>query len=210
MTTAEDFEVLDSRHVFHGWAFDVRVDEVRMPDGSVAKRDVIDHLGAVAVLALDDDGRVTMVCQYRHPIRQFLLELPAGLLDVAGELALASAQRELYEEASLTARDWHVLVDLYTSPGMASEAIRVYLARGLAPVPAADRFEPEHEERTMTVSSHPLEELVSMALSGRLTNGPAVAAVLAAQAARANGWADLRPAEAPWPARAERVPGPTS
>src|SRR4051812_32225427 len=79
---AADFQVVSSEHIFHGYAFDVHTDQVRMPDGTVAKRDVVEHLGAVAVLALDDDEQVSMVYQYRHPIRQHLLELPAGLLDV--------------------------------------------------------------------------------------------------------------------------------
>lgn len=207
MSQAE-FEVVSAEHIFAGYAFDVRADQVRMPDGAVVKRDVIDHLGAVAVLALHADDTVTMVYQYRHPVGRHLLELPAGLLDVPGEPALDSAKRELFEEAALTATDWRVLVDLHTSPGMTSEAIRIYLARGLAEVAEADRFTAEHEELTMTVRRYPLTELVELALAGELTNGPAVAAVLAAQLARANGWSGLRPANAPWPARPDRVAAP--
>ncbi len=203
-----DFEVVSSEHIFHGYAFDVRADQVRMPEGTVAKRDVIDHLGAVAVLAIDAEDQVSMVYQYRHPVGHELIELPAGLLDVAGEPALASAKRELFEEASLTATDWQTLIDLHTSPGMTNEAIRVYLARGLSPVAAGDRFAAEHEELTMTVRRYPLDTLVELALSGELTNGPAVAAVLAAQVARSRGWAGLRPVDAPWPARPDRVPTP--
>ena len=206
MTDAR-FAVLRPRHVFSGDAFEVRVDEVQMPDGSVADRDIIAHLGAVGVLALDLDDNVTIVWQYRPAVRQHLLELPAGLLDVAGEPALDTAKRELYEEAGLAAEDWQVLIDLRTSPGMSDESIRIDLARGLSTVPEADRFQAEHEESTMTVRSYPLDELVDMALAGALTNGPAVAAVLAAHAARANGWTGLRPVTAPWPARPDRVPG---
>ena len=93
-----------------------------------------------------------MVNQYRHPVRQYLDELPAGLLDIAGEPAAEAARRELYEEAALIASDWYVLVDLYTSPGMTDEAIRMFLARGLSDVPDDDRFAPEHEELTLTTS----------------------------------------------------------
>lgn len=200
------FAVVDSRHVFSGHAFEVRVDQVRMPDGSVAGRDIIAHLGAVGVLALDPHDNVTIVRQYRPAVRQHLLELPAGLLDVAGEPALETAKRELYEEAGLVAENWQVLIDLHTSPGMSDESIRIYLARRLSAVPEADRFTAEHEESTMTVCSYPLDELVSMALAGTLTNSPAVAAVLAAYAARSDGWAGLRPVTAPWPARPDRVP----
>jgi 8-oxo-dGDP phosphatase len=206
MTDAE-FSVLRSRHVFSGHAFEVRVDEIRMPDGSVADRDIIAHLGAVGVLALDPDDNVTIVRQYRPAVREHLLELPAGLLDVAGEPALDTAKRELYEEAGLAAEDWQVLIDLHTSPGMSDESIRIYLARGLSTVPEADRFQAEHEESTMTVRTYPLDDLVAMALAGALTNGPAVAAVLAAHATRANGWTGLRPVTAPWPGRPDRVPG---
>lgn len=201
-----EFQVLSSEHIFHGYAFDVRTDQVRMPEGTVAKRDVVEHMGAVAVLAIDADDQVSMVNQYRHPIGRQLLELPAGLLDVDGEPALDTAKRELFEEASLRATDWQVLIDLHTSPGTTSEAIRVYLARGLTEVAEHDRFTAEHEELAMTVERYPLSRLVAMALAGELTNGPAVAAVLAAQVARAAGWAGLRPVSAPWAAKPNRVP----
>ncbi|HEY2042295.1 MAG TPA: NUDIX hydrolase [Jatrophihabitans sp.] len=205
MTAAEDFELLGSEHRYSGWAIEVRTDEVRMPDGTVGKRDVIAHPGAVGVVAIDNDDQVVMVRQYRHPIAQFLLELPAGLLDVAGEPALTAVQRELYEETNLTAADWWVLVDLHTSPGMTDEAIRIYVARGLTELAADQRYESQHEEVTMTVERYSLDELVRQALSGELTNAAAVAGVLAARAVREQGWHTLRPADAPWPARADRA-----
>jgi 8-oxo-dGTP pyrophosphatase MutT (NUDIX family) len=201
MPNVDDFTVLASEHHYQGWAIDVRTDTLSLPDGSVVRRDVIAHPGAVAVVALDEAERVVMVRQYRHPVRQFLLELPAGLLDVPGEPALTAAQRELYEEAALRAEHWHVLVDLHTSPGMTDEAIRVYLARGLSEVPAGERFEAEHEEQTMTVERFPLTDLAAAALRGELTNGPAVAGVLAAQLSRSQGWSGLREPQAAWPAR---------
>ena len=170
----------------------MRTDAVRMPDGSVANRDVVVHPGAVAILALDDDDNVVMVRQYRHPVGHELLELPAGLLDVEGEPALTGARRELFEEAALAAADWAVLLDIYNSSGMSDEAIRIYLARGLSEIGEQDRFAPEHEEISMTVERHPLEELVRMALAGELVNGTAVAGVLAAWACRADGWSGLR------------------
>jgi len=202
---ADRFAVVESRTQFRGWVINVRTDLVRMPDGAVAQRVVVEHPGAVGIVAIDDDGQVVLVRQYRHPVGQLLLELPAGLLDVDDESALASAQRELYEEAHLTADDWSVLVDIHTSPGMTDESIRVFLARGLRDVPEADRYVSEHEELTMTVERFPLDVVTDLAASGELTNGPAIAGVCAARIARDAGWATLRPADAPWPARPGRV-----
>lgn len=202
---AHRFDVVSSEHRFAGSVFAVRTDAVRMPDGSVANRDVITHPGAVAILALDSADNVVMVRQYRHPVGELLLELPAGLLDVDGESGLTGARRELFEEAALTAGRWQVLLDLYPSSGMSDEAIRIYLARELADIDEQDRFSPEHEEISMTVERYQLDELVRMALNGELFNATAVAGVLAAWAARADGWAGLRPADAPWPARPDRV-----
>ena len=145
-----------------------------------------------------------LVNQYRHPVRARLDELPAGLLDVDGELALDAAKRELLEEAALVADDWHVLLDLHTSPGFSTEALRLYLARGLTPAPDRDGFVPEHEERTMTVRREPLGDAVRRALAGKITNATAVAGLLAAIHGRATGWPDLRPADAPWPSRPGR------
>lgn len=97
---------------------------------------MVEHPGAVGIVALDDAGRVFLVRQYRHPTRRHLWELPAGLLDVAGEPPLTAAHRELAEEAGLRARDWLVLVDALNSPGMSDEAIRLFLARGIEVIPA--------------------------------------------------------------------------
>jgi len=176
-----------------------------MSDGSVATREIVEHPGAVGVVALDDQTRVVLVRQYRHPVGRYLDELPAGLLDVPDESPLAAAQRELYEEAALSAGEWHVLVDLHTSPGMTNEAIRIYLARGLQSVAEDERFAPEHEEITLTVHRVPLQEAVRRAFAGELSNASAVAGVMATWVARDKGWASLRPADAPWPAGPHRL-----
>jgi ADP-ribose pyrophosphatase len=202
--STDQYQVLDSQPIFRGRVIALRTDEVRMSDGSVSRREVVEHPGAVAIVALDDDDNVALVRQYRHPVGQYVTELPAGLLDVEGESALEAARRELFEEAALTARDWHVLIDLYPSPGMSDEAIRVYLARGLLAIPDHERFVPEHEEITMTVSMVALPDAVRAALSGDLCNASAVAGVLAASIAHAQNWSELRPSDAPWPARPGR------
>lgn len=198
------FVIEHSRRVFDGRIISVEVDSVRMPDGQLGEREVVRHPGAVGVVALDDDDRVVMVRQFRHPVRQFLLELPAGLLDVDGESALKGAQRELVEEAGLAASEWSVLLDLQTSPGMSDEAIRIFLATGLSDAHDPS-FEASHEESTMTVERVPLENAVELALSGQLTNAAAVAGVLAAHVARTAGFGNLRPADATWAARPTRA-----
>jgi 8-oxo-dGTP pyrophosphatase MutT (NUDIX family) len=208
--------IVDAEVIHEGMVFDVVAERVALRgDGSapalgepavdVVRREFVRHPGAVAVVALDDDDRVLLLSQYRHPVRRELWEAPAGLLDVAGEDARDAAARELAEEADLTAGRWDVLVDYFTSPGASDEAIRVFLARDLSDVPHGERFEREDEERDMVVESLPLDEAVTLVLSGALHNPSAVAGVLAAAAARAAGWSTLRPADAPWPER--RVEG---
>ena len=112
----------------------VRVDDVAMPGGGQAKREVVEHHGAVAIVALDDDDQVTLIHQYRHPLGRRIWELPAGLIDHLGEDPLESAKRELVEEVGLAAEDWSVLVDVAASPGFTDEVVRVYLATGLSTV----------------------------------------------------------------------------
>ncbi|WP_394435195.1 NUDIX domain-containing protein [Streptomyces sp. SGAir0957] len=199
--TAEHWEVRATETPFVGNKTSVRTDEVVMPDGSVAKRDYQVHPGSVAVLALDDEDRVLILKQYRHPVSMKLWEIPAGLLDVPGENPLHAAQRELYEEAHVKAEDWRVLTDVYTTPGGCSEAVRIFLARGLSEAEGA-RFEVEDEEADMELARVPLADLVSGVLGGDLHNNCLVVGVLSLSAARSEGLVEgLRPAEAEWPAR---------
>jgi ADP-ribose pyrophosphatase len=193
-----DYEVLESERVYDGRVIALRRDHLSMPGDTTAWRDVVEHPGSVAVVALDESEAVVVVRQYRHPIRRELDELPAGILDKAGEPALETAKRELAEEAGLAADGWHVLVDLLTSPGMSDEASRIFLVRGLREV---DRDVQEHEEAELTSFRVPLAELVAGVLSGRYENSLLVAGVLAVDRFRTIGFAALRPADAPWPAR---------
>ena len=198
-----DLPVLRSEQVLDGLVWDVRRDVVDLGHGTVT-REVLVHTGAVGVVALDDDERVLLLRQYRHPVGHYLWEPPAGLLDVPGEDPLVTARRELAEEADLVAADWHVLVDFFNSPGGSTEAFRCYLARGLSPVPAGERHDREDEERDMATGWLPLDEARDLVLAGHLHNPTAVTGILAACAARDAGWESLRPADAPWP---ERSPG---
>jgi ADP-ribose pyrophosphatase len=176
----------------------VRTDKVRFPDNSLAERDVVIHPGAVGVLALDDADRVLMIRQYRHPVGRLLWEIPAGLRDVRGEAPWRTAQRELAEEAGYRARDWHALIDYFSSPGYSTERLRIFLARDLEIIPEAERdFVPEHEEAQLLTDWVPLAEAVRLVLAGELHNGPAAAGVLAGYAARLEGFEGLRPADAP-------------
>jgi ADP-ribose pyrophosphatase len=185
--------VVSRSEVFRGRVFRVVSDEIEMPDGERTRRDYLVHVGAVGVVALDEQERVVLVRQYRHPLRRELWELPAGLVDVPGEALPEVAHRELAEEADLTAGRLDLLLDLHPSPGVSDERIRIYLARQLAP--AARPHRRTHEEATMTVRRFELDQAVAMIFDGQVTNGAAVAGLLATARARELGWTALRPAD---------------
>ncbi|WP_370261363.1 NUDIX domain-containing protein [Cryobacterium sp. TMT4-10] len=182
--------------VFDGKVWDVRRDTFGY-NGSGIIREYLDHPGAVAILALDEQDRVLLIKQYRHPVRVREWELPAGLLDEAGEHPLVGAQRELAEEADLTATRWDMLSEFYTSPGGSNEVIRIYLARGLAV--ADDVFARTEEEADIEIRWVPLDECVDAILASKVQNPSLVIGALAAHAARARGWSSLAPADTPWP-----------
>jgi ADP-ribose pyrophosphatase len=188
-----EFETVASETLYIGKIFALRADEVRMPGGNTARREVVEHFGAVAVLALDDDANIILVYQYRHPIGRRLWELPAGLLDLGGEPPHITAARELKEEAGLEATHWHTLVDLDSAPGFSDESVRVYLATGLTDV---GRPEAHDEEADLTVRWFPLDDAVRMVLSGEIVNSLAVAGILAAHTTR--DATSLRAVDAPW------------
>ena len=170
-------EVLGSELVYQGRVWDVRADRVRYGDGEIV-RQYVAHPGAVAILALDEEGRVLVIQQYRHPIRHRDWELPAGLLDVEGEPPLAAAKRELAEEADLVAATWEPLVSSWTTPGGNDEIIHVFLATGIS---AADvPHDREDEEADIRVEWVPLAEAVDAVLAGRMRNGILSIGVLAA------------------------------
>ncbi len=195
----EQRPVAHSETVFEGMVWDVVRDTVDLGKGGTVRREYIQHPGAVGVVALDDRGRVLLIQQYRHPVGTFEWELPAGLLDVAGEPPWQAAARELHEEADLEAGRWDVLMDYSSSPGGVSEALRIFVARDLSDVPHGDRFTRESEELGMPTRWVDLDEAHDAVLRGQLHNPAAVIGILAAHAARARDWSTLRPQDAPWP-----------
>ena len=193
----ERWPVLSSVVQARGPIVTLRTDRVQMPDHEVADRQVVEHPGAVVIVALDDAGQVLMIRQYRHPVAQVLWELPAGLRDVRGEPLRVTAERELLEETGYRARDWRILVDFYSSPGISTEWLRVFLARDLAEVPAAQRdFVPRHEETQLQIRWTGLDEALDRFIAGDLHNGSTAVGILSAYAARSSGFTGLRPAEA--------------
>lgn len=192
-----EFETVSSETLYVGKIFALRADEVRMPGGTTARREVVEHFGAVAVVALDESNNVAMVYQYRHPVGQRLWELPAGLLDMGAEPPEQSAARELEEEAGLQARDWGVLVDVVSAPGFSDECVRVYLATGLTQIGRPDAHD---EEADLKLEWFPLADAVELVLSGKIVNSLAVAGILAARTIDRDVQ-PLRPVDAPWPLR---------
>ncbi|MBX6390946.1 MAG: NUDIX hydrolase [Frankia sp.] len=176
-----------------------------MPAGQTAVRDVVEHPGAVMIVALDEAGQVLLLSQYRHPVGGFLVEIPAGLLDKPGEPPLEAARRELAEEAGLRAASWHTLLDLRVSPGSMNQYARVYLARELTEVPADERYElgqfGEYEEADLRTEWVSLDDAVARVHAGEIQHYGAVAGLLAAAGARDQDWRPLRPADAPVPPR---------
>jgi ADP-ribose pyrophosphatase len=183
-----------------GRVISVRRDTIEPPVGESFVRDVVVHPGAVGVVALDENNRMLLVRQYRHPVGYKLLEAPAGLLDVQGEQYRLGGERELWEETATKAADWRILVDAFTSPGLTDEAVRIFLARDLSP--ANESFERVHEEADMETVWAPLVDVVGAVLAGHLQNPILIMGALAAWTTlNGPGIDTLRPADSPWPAK---------
>jgi len=172
--------LLERETVFEGAVWNVVRDRVAFGDGELV-REYVQHTGAVAILAIDDEDRVLLINQYRQPIGARDWEIPAGLLDIPGEEPLAAAQRELAEEADLEADTWSDPIVFHTTPGGSDEVLHVYEARGLRATAAFDRTD---EEAEIVTRWAPLDEVVDAVLGGRVHNGILMVAVLAAAARR--------------------------
>jgi ADP-ribose pyrophosphatase len=176
----ESWPVLAREDISRGDApFAVRRDLVAEPHGEAEFwRVIVEHPGAVVVLAVDTEERVLVLRQYRHPAGIRFVELPAGLLDEPGEDPVDAARRELLEETGLAADEWTHLNTIHNSPGISDERVEVFLARGLREVPGRGGFVPEHEEADMTVHWVPVDDLLEAVLDRRVTDGPLLTAVL--------------------------------
>lgn len=172
-------EVVASELVYEGRVWDIRSDTFRF-GGVELTRDYMDHTGAVAVLAIDDDERILLINQYRHPIRSREWELPAGLLDLTGESPQSAAERELAEEVDLVASRWRELITFAASPGGSDEHVTIFEARGLSASP--ETFARDAEEAEIVMRWVPLAEAVEAALAGRIRNSILLLAVLTAHA----------------------------
>jgi len=194
VTRPHEYRVLASETVYDGRIFSLHRDTVAMPGGGDSVRDVVRHPGAVTVVALDDDDRVVLLRQYRHPVGRYLWELPAGLRDADGEPPLETAKRELAEEAQLAAGRWSLLTTHFSSPGFSDEMVLAYLAEDLSDVDRPEGFVVEHEELDMTLERVPLADAVQRVFDGDIRNASTVIGLLAAAQYRATG-AKLRPVD---------------
>lgn len=191
--------VLSSTVVHDGAVWDVHRDVVDLGAAGTVTREYVCHPGAVAVVALDESERILLIQQYRHPIGTTEWEIPAGLLDVAGEPPATTAARELAEEADLRAEHWSVLLDYASSPGGLSEHLRIFLARGLTSVEPHERHQRLGEEQAMPRVWLELDRARELVLSGRVRNATLILAVLVTLARRDSGWVGMLPTDQPWP-----------
>ncbi|MDE6108194.1 MAG: NUDIX hydrolase [Oscillospiraceae bacterium] len=168
-------ETVDSQVLFRGKIVTLRKDTARLENGALANREVAEHPGGVCVLAMEPDGTVYTVKQFRYPFGEVVEELPAGKLD-GPEDPLAAARRELSEEVGLEAVEMVGLGSLLMSPGFCTEVLHIYLARDLK----QGKQHPDEDE-FLNVERHPFSELVERVMSGELRDAKTVAAVLKTQ-----------------------------
>jgi ADP-ribose pyrophosphatase len=171
------FELMKTEIVYPGRAFTIRRDTLRLPDGHETRFDIVEHVGSVIIIPLDDLGNLLFVRQYRHAAGLDLLELPAGTLD-EGEAPEVCAHREIREETGMAAGHMQHLGGFFLAPGYSTEYMHVYLATDLHPDPLeadADEF--------LTVEPIPMAKAMAIARSGKMPDAKSLAALLLAQSA---------------------------
>ncbi len=174
------YETVDSRVVHDGFAR-VRIDRVRVADGGTIEREVVEHGESVGVVPVTDEGTVLLLRQYRHPVGGYVLEIPAGMLDVEGEAVADAARRELAEEMHVAVRELRHLTLFRNSAGWTTERTHVYLGEGAAPTEPPDDFVPEAEEADLEVVALPFEEAIAAVVDGTITDAKTVIGLLLAR-----------------------------
>ncbi len=165
-------DMIDSRHIYDGQLLEVREDTVRLPDGRPARREYVRHPGAAIIVPILDDGTILLERQYRYPLRQHFLELPAGKID-AGEDPAATARRELLEETGYEAEEWEHLFTTYPCVGYSNERLEFYLARRLRHV-----GHPGEDGEFLEIVAVPMDEALAMIASGEITEAKTILGVL--------------------------------
>jgi len=161
--TAHLVETLVSKQdIFHGRMIHLRVDTVKLPDGKETTREVVEHPGAVAIVAETQAGKLLLVTQYRHPIRQVSIEIPAGKLE-QGEPLAEAAFRELLEETGYQANELKKVMDFYSTPGFSDEIMHLFVARGLT----FDKMQPDEDE-FIDSQAYSKEEIIHLIRTGQI------------------------------------------
>lgn len=181
MSGAAWFDVQSRDTVYQG-RVDVRIERVRTPDGEIMEREIAHALDAVAVVALDLEGRLLLLRQYRQPVEGYLLEIPAGVRDVDGEEPEHTARRELHEETSHQAGSVEALTTIWNSAGWSTERTHLYLARDCRLVDPVEGFTPKAEEADMELLALPFEVALDAVRSGEIVDAKSVAGILLAAA----------------------------
>ena len=167
---------IESRQFFSGRILNLRVDTVRLPGGRTSTREIVEHRGAVCLVAVDDEDNVLLVRQYRKAVEATLLEVPAGTLE-PGEEPMECARRELQEETGFDAEHLETLATFYTTPGFSNELMYAYLARDLRPSPLRS-----DEDERIEVVPVPLRQIPEMIRSGEIQDAKSIASLLLALA----------------------------
>ena len=166
------FETDFTEKVYRGRAFDVRRDRVRLPNGNITQLDIVEHVGAVTLIPIDEEGRVLFVRQYRHAAGEHLLELPAGTLEV-GEPPIECARREVREETGMAADTLEKVGEFFLAPGYSTEYMYIYLATGLRPDPL-----PGDQDEFLSLVPLEVEQVYELIRNGEIRDAKSIAAMM--------------------------------
>ncbi len=167
-------ELIQTKTIYRGKVFDVRIDQVRLPNGKIMQVDIVDHPAAVVLVPVDSAGNILLIRQYRHSVGGEILELPAGVVE-AGEPAESCAYRELREETGMQAAELRFLGEFFIAPGYSTEILYIYLATGLTAAPL-----PADEDEFIQLVPTPVEQAYHLAHQGELRDAKTLAALLLA------------------------------